>query len=155
MKKVVRHVVSYDDVYLAEEGREVEADVEVRVTIGDEEVLLMDLASEHEHELRQDLARWLGRARVKPVRKREYRSRRTEGPGLPVCRNPAPPGLTNFEVREYLTHLREWATAQGRSEEIHRSEEGKYTYGQQIADDYRNFLAVQAAERTGHIRPAV
>lgn len=139
MKKIIRLVQAMDDLHLAE-GQEVPADVEVRVLIGDEEVMELDLTYEHESELRGDLDRWLSRARLKRVT-RQQRTRRTEGPGLPVCKYPAPPGLTRTEVRDYLTALRVWADGQGRSDEIHRSEEGKYTYGQGIADDYKAHLA--------------
>lgn len=134
MKKVVRLVKSLDDVHLAE-GQEVEADVEARISIGDEETLVLDLTDENAAKFRKDLSFWIKTAKAEPPRRR----RPTGSPGTPVCRNPTA-GMSRSDGRVFLAAVRKWAVACGRSDEIGGAADKSYSYGQQLIDDYKAYL---------------
>lgn len=139
MKKVIRLVKAYDDLH-AQQGQEVEADVEARIIIGDDEALVLDLTDENAAQLRRDLARYTKAARSEPVR-RQGRRRAVGEPGIPVARHPIPEGMSLEEGKAFLTGAREWAAEQGRSNEIHtKGDKSSYAYGQQLLDDYQEHL---------------
>lgn len=136
MKKVVRLVKSLDDVHLAD-GEEVEADVEARIMIGDEEALVLDLTDENAARLRRDLSFWIKVAKAEPPR--QHRRRPSGSPGTPVCRNPTK-GMSRADGRDFLAAVRKWAATHGRSDEIGGVADKSYSYGQQLIDDYKAYL---------------
>jgi hypothetical protein len=147
MKKVVRVVRSLDDLHL-QQGEEVEADVEVRITVGEDEVLALDLTDGNAAKFRHDLLKWIEAARHEAPRRQGHRRKPGE-PGIPVCKRPTE-GMTLEQGKIWLGELRVWAEAEGRLDEIGGKGDKSYAYGQKLVDDYRAYL-VKRADLVGRL----
>lgn len=151
MKKVIRRIAAYDDLYYAA-GQEIEADEEVVIQIG-ENSYRIDLTAKHAQEFRTTVDKWIKVANMQPAVKRRRRRNGTGGNTKKLLAA-ATADMNVNQSREFYADMRRFASEEGLQNEIVSKGESGYGYGQALVRRYLEARPARIEAQLSELQPA-